>query len=67
MRDVVIGIFGIAIGALLKLYAGGVDVPAVELDKLGLILVVIGALDLLYGVFRVVARRRSRRDSRRAA
>ncbi|WTW99696.1 DUF5708 family protein [Streptomycetaceae bacterium NBC_01309] len=67
MRDVVIGIFGIAIGALLKLYAGDVDVPAVELDKLGLILVVIGALDLLYGVFRVVTRRRSRRDSRRAA
>ncbi|MEU8139412.1 DUF5708 family protein [Streptodolium elevatio] len=60
MRDVVIGTFGIVIGALLKLYAGDVDIPAVELDKLGVVLIVIGALDLLYGVFRVVTRRSRR-------
>lgn len=60
MRDVIIGIFGIAIGALLKFYAGDVDVPAVELDKLGLILIAVGALDLLYGVFRIATRSRRR-------
>ncbi|WP_436771609.1 DUF5708 family protein [Yinghuangia sp. YIM S09857] len=60
MRDVVIGIFGIAVGTALMLYAGDVDIPAIELGKLGLVLIVIGALDLLYGVFRVVTRRSRR-------
>ncbi|NUU21187.1 MAG: hypothetical protein HOV68_06680 [Streptomycetaceae bacterium] len=61
MRDLVIGVIGIAIGLALKLYAGDVDIPGLALDKLGWVLIGIGALDLLYGVYRMATR------SRRAA
>lgn len=58
MRDIFVGIIGIAVGGLLALYGDGVDMPAIDLDKLGVIVLAIGALDLLYGVFRVATRSR---------
>ncbi|MCF2530566.1 DUF5708 family protein [Yinghuangia soli] len=58
MRDVVIGTLGIVLGLVLKLYAGDVDLPGIALDKLGLILVAVGALDLLFGIFRIATKSR---------
>lgn len=60
MRDIFIGLFVTALGAFLTLYGGDTDIPAVELDKLGLVLLAIGGLDLLYGIFRIATRSRRR-------
>ncbi|GAA4981454.1 hypothetical protein GCM10023205_58390 [Yinghuangia aomiensis] len=53
MRDVVGGVGLSGVGVLLKVYGGRVDLPAVSLDKLGVVLIVIGALEAAYGVFRM--------------
>lgn len=41
------------IGLLLWLFTGDVDTPVVDLDKVGLVLLVVGVAEMLYGGYLV--------------
>jgi hypothetical protein len=60
VRDVLIGVCGIVAGTLLKPYGDEADPPAIELGKLGVVLVAVGVLDPFRGFFRMPRRPRRR-------
>ncbi|WP_406285167.1 DUF5708 family protein [Embleya sp. NBC_00896] len=45
------GLVSVVVGGLLKLFADGVDTPVVSLGKIGVVLLVVGIAELLYGLY----------------
>lgn len=50
----VAGLICVVIGGGLVVFAGDVTTPVVTLSKVGVVLLVIGALDLSYGIYLAV-------------
>jgi len=44
------GFVGIVLGGALKIFADDVDTPVVSLGKVGVVLLVVGVVELLYGL-----------------
>jgi len=47
------GFVGIVLGGALKVFADDVDTPVVSLGKIGVVLLVVGIAELLYGLYLV--------------
>ncbi|CAM4522098.1 DUF5708 domain-containing protein [Nocardia ninae] len=53
-KAVIMGGITLVIGFVLWRFAGDVDTPVVTLTKLGIVLMVLGGLEVLYGLFKSV-------------
>lgn len=52
------GLICILVGTGLVLFAGDVETPIITLSKLGVVLLVIGGLDLVYGAYLAVTNKK---------
>ncbi|MFI8423496.1 DUF5708 family protein [Streptomyces sp. NPDC085479] len=50
------------IGLALRLFAGDIEIPVFTLTKVGVVLMVIGGIEILYGVYRTAVSSRSDRS-----
>ena len=50
-KDLLAGVGMVAVGLVLWLFTGGVQIPVFTLPKVGIVLMVIGALELCYAVY----------------
>lgn len=55
---IVAGLICIVIGGCLVLFADGVTTPIITLSKVGVVLLVLGGLDLIYGAYLAVAKKK---------
>ncbi|MDT9692113.1 DUF5708 family protein [Streptomyces sp. P9(2023)] len=51
------------IGLALRLFTEDVDIPVFTLTKVGVVLMVIGGIEILYGVYRTVSSRSDKASS----
>ncbi|MFD3512534.1 DUF5708 family protein [Streptomyces sp. NPDC058657] len=56
-KAVLAGAVTFVIGVVLWRFTGTIETPVVTLTKLGVVLMVLGALEVVYGLYKSVARK----------
>lgn len=55
---IIAGIIGIVIGGCLVMFTDGIVTPIITLSKVGVVLVAIGGLELLYGLYQAAIKKK---------
>ncbi|MEU0935735.1 DUF5708 family protein [Embleya sp. NPDC005971] len=53
------------VGAALKLFADDVDTPVIALGKIGVVLLIVGIAEVLYGLYRLTREAGEAREARK--
>ncbi|MCT7353081.1 DUF5708 family protein [Streptomyces sp. 15-116A] len=59
VKDLVAGAVTLVVGLVLWLFTGGVDMPVISPPKVGIVLMCLGALEALFGLYQWARARRA--------